>query len=144
MKIYCDTSVLVASSVFIHPHYAQSLGLLKQVRAGKLEAVISAHGIAEFYAVLTRAPLTPPVYPSEAWRLLSENILPHFEVATLSAADYKSVLRQAAEEGWAGGLVYDALHLACAADTGCKRIYTFNLRHFLRLAPHLHKVIFSP
>jgi predicted nucleic acid-binding protein len=98
MKVYCDTSVLVASSIASHPHHSQSLALLDQVRAGKSEAVISAHGIAEFYAVLTRAPLAPPIYPSEAWRLLEENILPNFHVATLSAAQYKTVLRQAAEK----------------------------------------------
>jgi predicted nucleic acid-binding protein len=144
MKVYCDTSVLVAASVSAHPHHAQSLALLKQVRSGKLEAVISAHGTAEFYAVLTRAPLTPPVYPSEAWRLLSENILPHFHVAALSAAQYTSVLRQAAVEGWTGGLIYDALHLAAATSNHCKRIYTFNLRHFLQLAPKLHDAIRSP
>ncbi len=144
MKVYCDTSVLVAASVSAHPHHAQSLALLKQVRAAKLEGVISAHGTAEFYAVLTRAPLIPPVYPSEAWRLLAENILPHFRVATLSAAEYKAVLRQAAEKGWTGGLVYDALHLAAATNSQCKRIYTFNLRHFLQLAPQLQDVICSP
>jgi len=144
VKIYCDTSVLVAGSISSHPHHAQSQALLRQVRGGKLEAVVSAHGAAEFYAVLTRAPLTPPVYPSEAWRLLAENILPHFQVAALSAAQYSSVLQQAAEKGWTGGLVYDALHLACAASTHCKRIYTLNLRHFLQLAPHLQDSICSP
>jgi predicted nucleic acid-binding protein len=99
MKVYCDTTVLVAASVSSHPHHAQSLALLKHIRGGKLDAVISAHGIAEFYAVLTRAPLTPPVYPSEAWRLLAENILPHFHIAALSATQYTSLLRQAAEKG---------------------------------------------
>jgi len=144
MKVYCDTSVLVASSIASHPHHSQSLALLDQVRAGKSEAVISAHGIAEFYAVLTRAPLAPPIYPSEAWRLLEENILPNFHVATLSAAQYKTVLRQAAEKGWTGGLVYDALHVAVATANDCKRIYTFNLRHFLQIAPHLKEKICSP
>jgi predicted nucleic acid-binding protein len=144
MKIYCDTSILVAASISAHPHNAQSLALLRRVRAGKLKAVISAHGIAEFYAVLTRAPLIPPVHPSEAWRLLAENVLPHFHIAALSAAEYTSVLRQAGEKGWTGGLVYDALHLACATSNHCKRIYTFSLRHFLQLAPHLQDVICSP
>jgi predicted nucleic acid-binding protein len=144
MKVYCDTSVLVAASVSAHPHHAQSIALLRQASAGKLEGVISAHGTAEFYAVLTRAPLIPPVYPSEAWRLLTENILPHFHVATLSAVQYESVLRQAAEKGWTGGLVYDALHLAAATSNGCKRIYTFNLRHFLQIAPQWSDVICSP
>ena len=144
MKVYCDTSVLVAAAVSSHPHHAQSMALLRQIRGRKVEAVISAHGTAEFCAALTRAPLTPPVYPSEAWRLLAENILPYFHVAALSAAQYTSVLRQAAEKGWMGGLVYDALHLATATGNDCKRIYTFNLRHFLQLAPQLQDSICSP
>jgi hypothetical protein len=73
--------------------------------------------------VLTEAPLTPPVYRSEVWRLLAENILPNFQVATFTPAQYSSVLQQAAEKGWTGGLVYDALHLACAISAHCKRIY---------------------
>jgi predicted nucleic acid-binding protein len=144
MKVYCDTSVLIAASIAAHPHHPQALELLKKVRAGRFEAVISAHGAAEFYAVLTRAPLTPVVYPGEAWRLLAENILPHFHIAALSAAEYTSVLQQAAEKGWTGGLVYDALHLAAAIGSRCKRIYTFKLRHFLQLAPHLQDIICSP
>ncbi len=144
MKAYCDTSVLVAASVSVHPHHAPAIALMRQIRGGKVEAVISAHGTAEFYAVLTRVPLVPPIHPSEAWRLLAENILPHFHVVSLSAAQYKSVLREAAEKGWSGGLVYDALHLAAATSNHCKRIYTFNLRHFLHLAPHLQDSICSP
>ncbi len=144
MKVYCDTSVLVAASVAVHPHHPQARALLKQVRAKKLEGVISAHGTAEFYAVLTRAPLTPPVHPSEAWRLLAENILPYFHVASFNSAQYTAVLREAGENGWTGGLIYDALHLAAATSNHCKRIYTFNLRHFLQLAPQLQETICSP
>lgn len=144
MKVYCDSSVLIASAVSAHPHHIQAHSLLQQIQAGKLQAVVSAHGIAEFYAVLTRAPLSPAVYPSEAWRLLAENILPHFHIAGLSASQYTSVLKQAAQAGWAGGLVYDALHLAAATGNHCQRIYTFNLRHFLRIAPDLQDSIVSP
>jgi predicted nucleic acid-binding protein len=144
VKIYCDTSVLVAASISAHSHHVPAVGLLKQIRNGKFEAFMSAHGTAEFYAVLTRAPLVPPVYPAEAWRLLTENILPHFQVMALSPTDYQSVLRQAAEKGWTGGLVYDALHVASAVGNKCRRIYTFNLRHFLQVAPDLRDIICSP
>jgi predicted nucleic acid-binding protein len=143
MKIYCDTSILVAASISIHPHHVQSSALLEQIRAGKLDAVISTHGTAEFYAVLTRAPLTPPVFPSEALRIL-ESILAYFHVAEMSAAQYAAVLRSAAETGLAGGQIYDALHLATATSNHCERIYTFNLRHFLQLAPQLQNIICSP
>jgi predicted nucleic acid-binding protein len=129
MKVYCDTSVLVAASIAVHPHYVQSSALLEQIRTGKLDAVISTHGTAEFYAVLTRAPLTPPVFPNEALRIF-ESMLAYFHVASLSAAQYTSALREAAENG--------------LTSNHCERIYTFNLRHFLQLAPQLHNIICSP
>jgi|SRR3984957_410322 predicted nucleic acid-binding protein len=144
MKVYCDSSVLVAASISSHPHHAQASALFKQIQAERLEALISAHGIAEFHAVLTRMPVTPAIHPTEAWQLLAQNILPHFQLVSLTAAQYKSVLREAAEKAWTGGLVYDALHLAAAASNQCKRIYTFNLRHFLRIAPRLQDIICSP
>lgn len=122
MKVYCDTSVLVAASVSTHPQHSQSLALLKQIRAKKMGGVISAHGAAEFYAVITRAPLTPPVYPSEVWRLLAENTLPHFHRANRTAAQSTSVLREAAGKGWTGGLIYNALHIAAATSSNCQRI----------------------
>jgi predicted nucleic acid-binding protein len=143
MKVYCDTSVLVAASIAVHPPYVQSSALLEQIRTGKLDAVISTQGTAEIYAVLPRAPLTPPVFPNEALRILG-SMLAYFHVASLSAAQYTSALRQAADNGLTGGRIYDALHLAAATSNHCERIYTFNLRHFLQLAPQLRNIICSP
>jgi predicted nucleic acid-binding protein len=89
-------------------------------------------------------PLAPAVHPVEVCRLLERNILPYFQIVALSAAEHKSVLQEAAAKSWTGGLIYDALHLAAATSNDCKRIYTFNLRHFLRLAPQLQDIICSP
>ena len=107
---------------------------MKQVQNKKLQGYISTHGLAEFFSVVTRAPLQPPIYPSEAWQLLITNILPNFKLIALDANLYREVLQNAAAKGWAGGLIYDALHLAAADSVVCQRIYTFNLRHFQILA----------
>lgn len=144
MKVYLDTSVLVAASVADHVHHPQASALLRQVRGKKLQSHVSAHGLAEFFAVLTRAPFTPPIYPSEAWQLLAENILPNFKIIALNAKQYRNVLQQSAKEGWTGGLIYDALHLAAARSVGCDRIYTFNLRHFRQLASEQSKIVLMP
>jgi predicted nucleic acid-binding protein len=53
-------------------------------------------------------------------------------------------MRTCAEEGWTGGVVYDALHLQCARKTACGRIYTFNLPDFQLLAPDLKDKICAP
>ncbi len=34
---------------------------------------ISTHGLAEFYSVLTRAPFTPRIHPTEAGRFLDDD-----------------------------------------------------------------------
>lgn len=144
MKIYFDTAVLVAASVADHPHYAESEATLRVVRARKIEGHVSAHGLAEFYSVLTRTPFTPPIYPNEAWQLVADNILPYFQVVPLSAQDYQDTIRSCAQRGWSGGRVYDALHIGCAKKASCARIYTLNVRHFQQLAPELKDQISAP
>jgi predicted nucleic acid-binding protein len=144
VKIYFDTAVLVAASVADHPNYVQAAAALQAVQDKKIEAYVSAHGLAELYSVLTRAPFTPPVYPAEAWQLISENILPYFEVVTLSAKEYSDTIRSCAKLGWTGGRLYDALHLRCAQKSGCSRIYTFNVKHFKALAPEMADLISAP
>jgi predicted nucleic acid-binding protein len=113
--------------------------------AGRNRGYVSAHGLAETYSVLTRTPFTPPLYPSEAWTILERSILPYFTVVPLDADEYQEVLREAAVRGWAGGRVYDLLHLKCAQKERCDRIYTFNVRHFREMAPaSLRDKICSP
>jgi predicted nucleic acid-binding protein len=144
VKVYFDTSVLMAASVVDHPHHTQATVALHGVRSKKIEGHLSGHGMLEFYAVLTRTPFVPPVYPTEAWHLLAQNILPFFDVITLSAKEYHDVIRGCAEQGWGGGRIYDALHLRCAQKAACDRIYTFNARHFQQLAPELAARISAP
>jgi predicted nucleic acid-binding protein len=49
-----------------------------------------------------------------------------------------------ANDGITGGAVYDALQLACARKIAAERIYTFNVRHFERIAPALASRIVAP
>ena len=144
MKVYFDTAVLVAASIVDHPHYVQAITALRSVRARKMEAYISCHGLAEVYAVLTRAPFTPPIHPSEAWQLLAENFLPYFEIVSLTAKEYEETIRTCAQRGLGGGRIYDALHIRCAQKAACTRIYTFNVRHFQQLAPELADRMSAP
>ena len=134
MKAYFDTNVLVAASVQGHPQHVQAFDLIEKVKEGTFRGVISTHGSAEYYSVLTRAPFTSRIHPADAGRLLEENILPYFELVSLSTNDYKAVLLSGAKVGLAGGVIFDALHLHCAQKAECDRIYTFNLRDFRALA----------
>ena len=93
------------------------------------------HSLTEVYSVLTQTPFKPPIYPSEAWQIIEQMILPHMELITLSPKEYREVVRSCATGGWAGGRIHDAVHLRCAQKAGCDRIYTFHVMDFRALAP---------
>ena len=135
---YFDTSVLVPAAVTRHPHNAPSLAMLEELVSRKhrgYRGYISAHSLTEVYSVLTRTPFKPPLYPSEAWQIIEEMILPHMELVTLTPKEYQEVVRHCAISGWAGGRVHDAVHLRCAQKAGFDLLYTFNVKDFRALAP---------
>ena len=145
MDIFFDTTVLVAASEHSHPHYAQARPALLRVAVGQDKGFMALHSIAEVYAVLTRLPVRPRIHPVEAARIVTENILPHFEVVTLGPEDYLEALTTMASGGWSGAKIYDVLLLRCAARCAVERIYTFNLRDFKQLAPaSLQEIICAP
>ena len=64
--------------------------------------------------------------------------------ATLTLEMYREAIESCANHGWIGGPIYDALHLSCARNAACDRIYTLNVRHFQQLAPDLADRIGAP
>jgi predicted nucleic acid-binding protein len=89
-------------------------------------------------------PVHRRIHPVEAARIVTENILPHFEVVEVRKEDLEA-LNAMAMGGWIGAKIYDALLLRCAAKCGAQRIYTFNLADFRQLAPvGLQRKICSP
>jgi len=106
---------------------------------------MSVHSIAEVYASLTRLPVQPRIHPLEAVRIVTDNILAHFEVVSMGKEDYMEALNAVGNGGWSGAKIYDALLLRCAARCTVERIYTFNLGDFKQLAPaSLHGIICAP
>jgi hypothetical protein len=88
---------------------------------------ISGQGLCEVFAVLTRTPFTPPIYPMGAWKLLSINGL-------LTTEMYRETIQECADHGWIGGGIDDALHLCRAKKAAYGRIHAFSLRRFQQLA----------
>jgi predicted nucleic acid-binding protein len=144
VKVFFDTSVLVAASEQSHPHYAQAWPALRRVTARKDQGFMSVHSIAEVYATLTRLPVQPRIHPAEAVRIITDNILPPFEMVPVRGKDYTEALKLVGDRGWGGAKVYDALLIGCAARSGAERIYTFNLADFRQLAPDLEDKICAP
>jgi predicted nucleic acid-binding protein len=145
VDIFFDTTVLVAASEQSHPHYAQARPALLRVAKKQDKGFMGLHSIAEVFAALTRLPVQPRIHPVEAARIVTDNLLPHFEVVSLGKRDYLEALNTMASGGWAGAKIYDALLLRCAAKCEADRIYTFNLGDFKQLAPaDLQKKICVP
>jgi AbrB family looped-hinge helix DNA binding protein len=135
MDIFFDTTVLVAASSSSHPHHTQAFPALRRVATRRDNGFISTHSIAEVYAALTRMPVEPRIHPVEAARIVTDNLLPHFEAVALTKEDYLEAMAMMKDGGWSGAKIYDALLLCCAARCSTDRIYTFNLSDFKLLAP---------
>lgn len=135
MRVFFDTSVLVASVVQRHESHARAYAVLDRVQSEKDEGFISGHSLAEMYSVLTKSP--PPFRHSPEQALLSieENVVKHFKIATLTGMEYAVLIRETALGGIQGGTIYDALLLKCAAKSAAEKIYTLNLKHFQNVAP---------
>jgi predicted nucleic acid-binding protein len=144
VKAYLDTNVVVAGYVESHSQHQQAFKVVLDAYAGRLSGVVLAHGLAEVYSVMTRAPFEPRVSPGEAWQLLRDNVLERFEVVHLTTAEHADAIRTCGEAGWTGGRIHDVLHLKAARKAGCERIYTFDVRHFRQLAPDLADIIMAP
>jgi predicted nucleic acid-binding protein len=144
MKIFFDTSVLVASAVKAHEHHSRAVHAVERVANKKDQGIINVHTLAELYAVLTRLPISPAIQPGEAAKIVRENVVQYFRLQVLSARDYTNAVLEAAETGMVGGAIYDLLLLAAARKAKAARIYTFNVVEFRRLAPELHDLIAAP
>ncbi|HZM05786.1 MAG TPA: PIN domain-containing protein [Candidatus Saccharimonadales bacterium] len=145
MKVFLDTSVLLAALLQKHVAHERAFALLERIQGGEDDGYISAHSVAEVYANLTKLP--PPFRhsPEQALLNVEENILKYFEISSLSGSDYKTLIREAALAGIQGGTIYDAILLKSADKVAVERIYTLNLKHFQAIAPRaIASYILSP
>ena len=139
--IFLDTSVLIAVAQVGHPHHEPSRDLWNYCSSA--DAAIGAHTLAEVYNILTSMPPGLRVSPRNAV-IAIETFLKRASAIVLSAEEYLETLRTTAISGHAGGVIYDALLLACARKIKANRIYTWNVRHFQMAAPDLKDRIVTP
>jgi len=144
LRVYFDTSVLVAGLVECHPDHARAMAWIDRVDRKEVRGVISLHGVAETWSVLTSLPLRPAIQGSTALRLVREGLLARFEVAEADRRDYERVLEAAADREVRGGAVYDALHAAMARKARAEEILTLDLRDFRRVAPDYGSRVRAP
>src|SRR5512140_2610590 len=102
MKVFLDTSVLVSAVVKQHAFHERSFAVLDRIQNKKDEGMVSAHSLAEMYAVLTKLPLPYRHTPEQALLSIEENVLKHFKTVDLTGSEYAALLREAAGSGIQG------------------------------------------
>lgn len=104
--------------------------------------IVAAPALVEAYSVLTRLPAPHRLAPANALSLLDANFIRGGRCVVLNAAHYCSLLRDAPEDGVAGGRVYDAVIARCARQARVRTLLTFNASHFAPFAgPELTIVV---
>jgi predicted nucleic acid-binding protein len=139
--IFLDTSVLIATAQVSHERHRPSRDLWNQCT--RQDTGISTQTIAEVFNTLTAMPPALRLVPRDAV-LAVETFLQRLSPITLSADEYMETLRHTANLGYSGGMIYDALILACARKVQAEKIYTWNARHFRMVAPDLAERIVTP
>lgn len=133
MSFLVDTSCIVAVICAGHEHHDRTRAEL-DARLRRSEAMaISAHGLLETYAVLTRLPGSMRLTPVAAEAVLRAD-WHGTQTIVLTAAETWSVLGRLPRRSVAGGRTYDALIAACAKKAGVETLLTWNTKHFEALA----------
>jgi len=144
MRIFCDTSVLVAAALQAHAEHRSCKLLLERIQSEEDTAHAAAHALAETFAVLSRMPTKPKLSPPDALEIIEHDFLPHFVFVPPQTEDYLHSLRELARRNLSGGRVYDMLHLRAAGRLPVERIYTLNAAEWKMLAPSLAGIIQAP
>ena len=141
MKNFVDSSVFVATFYQGHIFHTPSLELF--LRCTKDNACCGAHTLAEVYSFLTGAPGKDRV-TREAALLFLSNVRSRFNLVTLTGNEYVDGVEWTASIGVIGGGIYDALLARCALKVQAEIIYTWNVKHFLRLGPEIAGRVATP
>ncbi len=141
MKVFFDTSVLVAAFHGDHEHHESSLHAF--LKYPKREAAASVHSLAEVFSTLTALPGKHRVGPDQAMLFL-QTMRERLTLVALSEVEYYEAIDAASARAIAGGAVYDALLAHCALKIKAQTLYTWNVRDFQRLGPEIASHVRTP
>ncbi len=139
--IFIDTSVLVPATTASDRRHEDCLEAL--AAAEKSGGGCALHSIAELFHVLSGRPLPLRMRPDDAAKVIAHTAK-RFTTIALSASEYLQTVEGLAGMGHSGGMIYDALILACARKAKAVKIYTLNAKHFTLIAPDLKARIVEP
>jgi predicted nucleic acid-binding protein len=132
VSVFLDTSVVLAGLIDLGPQSAPAQSLMHAVAEKRVtDAATAWHCCLEFYSVATRLPPEFRVSPSDAMRLLEEEVFARMAVHDLPSANRLPLLRAAAHDSVAGGRIYDSHIADVARAAGARVVVTDNRRHFV-------------
>lgn len=137
VTVFLDTSVLLAGLIDFGPQSAPAQAILH----GVAEKTISSPGTAwhcclEFFSVATRLPPEYRLSPGDAAHLLESEVFARMAVHDLPAGARLELLSRAAQDGTAGGRIYDAHIAEVARAAAATVVVTDNRRHFIAALRH--------
>lgn len=135
MKVYFDTSVLVAAVVDQLEQHEKAFELFAEYCSGRVDGYISSQTLAECYDTLVSLPLKRRIQPVEAQKLIEENFEKNLKVLNLTPTNYSQAIQRARNQGLKSGTIYNALHIIAAEKEGCETLYTFTPKAFTCLKP---------
>jgi predicted nucleic acid-binding protein len=134
---FLDTSVLLAGILDFGPQSAPAQSIMHGVAERTVPSPATAwHCCLEFFSVATRLPPEFRLTPADGTRLVEEEVFARLTVYDLPSGDRLRLLHAAAEDGVAGGRIYDAHIAEVARAAGATVIVTDNRRHFLGALRH--------
>jgi predicted nucleic acid-binding protein len=137
VSVFLDTSVLLAGLVDFGPQSAPAQSVLHAAAEKTIAAPGTAwHCCLEFFSVATRLPPEFRLTPADAVHLIQDEILARMTVHDLPPGDRMPMWRAAAQDGTAGGRIYDAHIAEVARAAGASVVVTDNRRHFLAALRH--------
>ena len=137
LSAFLDTSVILAGLIDLGPQSAPAQSVLHAVVEKNVTGAGTAwHCCLEFLSVSTRLPPEFRLTPTDAVRLIEEEVLARMTVADLPGTDRTAMLRLIADDGIGGGRVYDVHIAEIARAAGARVVVTDNRRHFLAALRH--------
>jgi predicted nucleic acid-binding protein len=134
LKIALDSSVLVDYLAKGAARHTVTRACYQRYRAEGAEFIVAEHAILEAFAVLSRSPQPIGMDAREAELVLWRD----FGLATIAPVRtgiaWDTIRHTLARNHW-GGRVYDAVIALSVFEAGATVLLTWNLRHFLTIAP---------
>ncbi len=130
-----DSNCLVAILTGWHQHHAITRSALARLRSsGEANIYIATHSLLECFANLTAFPKPLKVSPKTAVQLI-EDAFGDLDKKESNLRDAEASMKVCRENGYASGMVYDALIAHALHRQGATHLLTWNVRHMERVAP---------